>query len=158
MGEGMKYIRSEFWWCKEFSVVRIYRDKEWFKRALVILGRFWNEEVLPCKKNGYEHLLTKPKDAKGNCSIIQKSDLELFFSKNKDDPAVIYYADPKKMCGKYLFRRDGSKYVLDKETIGYHDDDNDCKKQKVPVKKPVYKSKPRFTFSNTVTSKIKSKR
>lgn len=130
IGKGHKYIRSEFWWCRTFSVVRIYRDQEWFKRALQVLERFWKEEVLPCKKNGYDHLLTKPKDVKGNISIIPKDDILQLFAGKPKSAAVMMYADPKLMSGRYLFKRDGSQFIITDELIGYHDHDYEKAQEK----------------------------
>lgn len=119
----MKYKWCKYWKATIYSVVRIYRDQVWFQeRALPMLKAFWEEEVLPCKKNGYAHLLPKPKELKGTF-METLVDEELVKGCDKSDQAVKMYLNPKMMVGHYLFTMNGSEYELTDELIGYHDDD-----------------------------------
>lgn len=121
--ESMRYKWCKYWRCDILSVVRIYRDEIWFReRALPVLKKFWEEEVIPCKKNGYEHLIPKKLELKNNAAK-HLTEADLVKKCDQNDTAVKIYLNPKILIGNYPFVWDGTQYKLTDEAIGYHDDD-----------------------------------
>lgn len=127
--DRMKYKWCKYWRCEIFSVVRIYRDEVWFKeKALPVLKKFWEEEVVPCKENGYDHLIPKISDLKKN-TAKNLIDINLIEGFDKNDPAVKLYLNPDVLIGNYPFNFDGSQYDLTEDLLGYHEDDYKTKEE-----------------------------
>lgn len=141
VNEWMKYKWCKYWKCDTFSVVRIYRDEVWFReRALPVLKSFWEEEVMPCKKNGYAHLIPKKEELKTNAAK-QLTDVELIKDCDKNDVAVKIYLNPRILIGNYPFPLDGTQYDLTDDVIGYHDDDYKTKEEVEKEGKDLKKSR-----------------
>lgn len=58
---NLEYIGTTYWYLKEYSVILVKRDKEWFKDASKKIKKFW-DDVLKYRENGVEELIPKKKN------------------------------------------------------------------------------------------------
>ena len=117
-----KFVREEFWRCETFSVVRIYRDREWFNQiALPRLSDFWNNEVLHCKENGHEHLIPTKKNTAGSsfgCSVSKEELLMNGVDLEHESSQIAL--NPKLLTGRYLFsqkRKEDHEVIVEEKEV-----------------------------------------
>ena len=73
-----QFRRISYWKCKQYCLTPIYKDQTWWDNNVHKFNEFWNK-VLEHRKNGFQHLLSKPNPRKNKlveCQIISDDDVK----------------------------------------------------------------------------------
>ena len=52
--EGYEWIKNNYWYLDKYSCVLVFRNRLWFKEALVKINKLW-ETIVEERVTGYEH-------------------------------------------------------------------------------------------------------